>query len=402
MKQHQLGKVKQPQRFDFLLFAIIIAMGITSLIAIYSAFPLLPSYLNGWDLILKQIMWYGIGFVAIGVLWYLGNDSLYDFAKLGYKILMVMLFLLFFDKHIINDVIPFITPVNGATAWFQFPGIGSFQPSEFMKVILIIITAKVIQEHNATKTENTFESDLQLFGKILKWALPPLILIILQPDNGIFTIIVISITLMVLCSGIRKEWFIIGATLVGIALVAFFICFFVFPNVLRDALGSSAYILDRIYGWLYPENYIQTYGNQLYTALVAIGSAGLQGFGLQSSVIGIPEAQTDFIFAVFSSSLGLIGSSLILVLCLSLDLKLISIARTSKNIFEKYCICGILGMLVFQQLQNIGMIVGFLPITGITLPLISYGGSSLLSYMIAFGIVFNTSKNAKKLSDFVY
>ena len=98
----------------------------------------------------------------------------------------------------------------------------------------------------------------------------------------------------------------------------------------------------------------------------------------------------------------MIGSLLILGLCLALDLRLISIATFSKNNFEKYYICGILGMLLFQQVENIGMIIGLLPITGITLPLISYGGSSLLSYMLAFGIVMNASVKAKKGSEYIY
>ena len=136
---------------------------------------------------------------------------------------------------------------------------------------------------------------------------------------------------------------------------------------------------------------------------MALGSAGLFGLGLQPDIgLHIPEAQTDFIFAVFGNGFGLIGSLLILGLCLALDLRLISIATFSKNNFEKYYICGILGMLLFQQVENIGMIIGLLPITGITLPLISYGGSSLLSYMLAFGIVMNASVKAKKGSEYIY
>lgn len=399
---YNTGHVKDRKRFDFLLIGIIIVMMLTSLVAIYSAFPLLPSYVSGADLILKQIMWYGIGFASMGLMWYFGNGSIYDISKVAYKVLMVMLLLLFIDRYIINDVIPFITPVNGSTAWFQFPGIGSFQPSEFMKVVLIIICAYVIKDHNEHKTEYTFENDLNLFWKLIKWMAPPLFLIFMQPDTGIPIIIVISIAVMVLVSGIRKEWLWIGFTLIGIALILFFVFFFLFPSSLNELFGSTAYRLDRIYGWLYPEKYIQTSGNQLYTALLALGSAGIQGAGLQAPVIGIPEAQTDFIFAVFGQSFGLIGSLYIIILCLALDLKLISIARTSKNLFEKYIIVGVLGMLFYQQLQNIGMIVGILPITGVTLPFISYGGSSLLSYLFIFAVILNTSAKAKKLSDYIY
>lgn len=396
------GHVKETRRFDFILIGILVVMMLTSLLAIYSAFPLLPSYQSGTDLIVKQIMWYVIGFGAMGLLWYFGNSSIYDISKFAYKILMVMLLLLFLDRYVLKGMIPFVTPVNGSTAWFQFPGIGSFQPSEFMKVVLIIICAHVIKEHNEEKSSYTFESDLKLFWKIIKWLFPPLFLIFLQPDTGIPIIIVISIAVMVLVSGIRKEWLWIGFGLLAIALILFFIFFFLFPSSLNSLFGTTAYRLDRIYGWLYPEKYIQTSGNQLYTALLALGSAGLQGAGLQAPVIGIPEAQTDFIFAVFGQSFGLYGSIYILLLCAALDLKLISIARTSKNLFEKYIVVGVLGMLIYQQIQNIGMITGLLPITGVTLPFISYGGSSLLSYLFVIGIIFNTSAKAKKLSDYVY
>ena len=166
--------------------------------------------------------------------------------------------------------------------------------------------------------------------------------------------------------------------------------------------GDSLYKLNRIKGWLDPESDILKTGNQLYTALMALGSAGIHGHGIQVNLVNIPEAQTDFIFAVIGQSFGLIGTLSVVALCLFLDLKLLRIATLSKSTRDKYYITGVFGMLLFQQVQNIGMIIGLLPITGITLPFISYGGSSLLSYFIAIGIVMNISAKAKKLSDYIY
>ena len=160
--------------------------------------------------------------------------------------------------------------------------------------------------------------------------------------------------------------------------------------------------MKRITAWLNPETNINGDGHQLYMALLVLGSAGLSGHGVGQLLVQIPEAQTDFIFAVIGQSWGLMGTLFIVALCLALDLHLCRIASNSKNMFEKYFILGILGMLLYQQIQNIGMIIGLLPITGITLPLISYGGSSLLSYLIAFAIVMNASAKARKLSDYVY
>lgn len=408
MKQ-QLFKVKEPKRFDFILIGIIIMLACTSFLAIYTAFPLIARN-GGPEILTKQVQWYIIGFVAMAVLMYLGNDSIYPAAKVIYWFLLIALIYLLINKEIINRFLgasvnlPFVLRVNGATSWFIVGGLGSFQPSEFMKIVLIIITAGIINEHNAEKIADTFQSDIDLFIKVAKWAIPPILMILLQPDTGIVIVIGFSLSVMLMCSGIKREWiwFILVAGII-ILLIFFYLYYFQF-NFLSSLFGSNgAYKLSRITSWLNPESDILNTGNQSYTALMALGSAGLMGFGIQSDLgFNIPEAQTDFIFAIFGHGFGLIGALFILSLCLALDLRLIKIAKLSKNNFEKFYICGILGMLVFQQLQNIGMIVGLLPITGITLPLISYGGSSLLSYMLAFGIVMNASVKAKKLSDYIY
>lgn len=404
MRQN-LFKVKEPKRFDFILIGIIITMALTSFLAIYSAFPLIARN-GGPEILTKQVQWYIIGFIAMAILMYLGNDSIYSAAKVIYWILLFALLYLLINKEIINRFLgpsfnlPFALKVNGATSWFNF-SIGSFQPSEFMKIILIIITAGIINEHNTDKMMDSFQGDIDLFIKVAKWAVPPMLMILLQPDTGIVIIISISLLVMMLCSGIRREWIFFILGVIGVCLLIFFYIYFFHFSTLTSLFGS--YKLDRIISWLNPESDILNTGNQSYTALMALGSSGLIGHGIQIDLgFNIPEAQTDFIFAVFGQGFGFVGTLFILGLCVALDLRLINIAMLSRNNFEKYYICGILGMLLFQQFQNIGMIVGLLPITGITLPLISYGGSSLLSYMLAFGIVMNASVKAKKLSDYIY
>lgn len=403
----ELLRVKEPKKFDFMLITILVVMAVTSFVAIYSAFELITTE-NPTVLLLKQVMWYGVGFLALAMMMYLGNDAIFSFAKIAYWIMLAALIYLFISKFVVSRFfgyeqnLPFVRPINGATSWFQLPG-GSFQPSEFMKVILIMITAGVIDEHNSSKVLDSYESDLQLFWKVICWALPPLILIFLQPDTGICIIIVISLAVMLMCSGIKSIWIIGGFALVLLLLGGFFYLYFFNNSLLTSLFGAdSLYKLDRIKGWLDPESDILSTGNQLYTALMAMGSAGITGHGMQLNLVNIPEAQTDFIFAVIGQSFGLIGTLFVIGLCLFLDLKLLRIASLSKITKEKYYITGILGMLLFQQIQNIGMISGLLPITGITLPFISYGGSSLLSYFLAIGVVMNTSAKAKKLSDYVY
>lgn len=404
----ELLRVKEPKKFDFMMITILVIMALTSIVAIYSAFELITNEIPTL-LLFKQIMWYGIGFIAMAAIMYLGNDTIFSFAKIAYWIMLAALIYLFVSKHIISRFLgyghnlPFVTPINGATSWFQFPGIGSFQPSEFMKVILIIITAGIIDEHNSSKVLDSYESDLQLFWKVICWALPPLILIFIQPDTGICIIIFVSLAVMLMCSGIKSIWILGGIALAVLLLGGFFYLYFFNNSLLTSLFGiDSLYKLDRIKGWLDPESDILSTGNQLYTALMAMGSAGITGHGMQQNLVNIPEAQTDFIFAVIGQSFGLLGTLFVVGLCLTLDLRLLRIASLSKITKEKYYITGVLGMLLFQQFQNIGMIIGLLPITGITLPFISYGGSSLLSYFLAIGIIMNTSSKAKKLSDYVY
>ena len=150
--------------------------------------------------------------------------------------------------------------------------------------------------------------------------------------------------------------------------------------------GTSIYYrLDRIFNWS------QGSGLQLENAMAAIGSAGLFGHGYNKTPIYFPESSTDFIFAVFASNFGFVGVVVLLGIIIYLDVKILKITRKKIEDTDKFILSGILGMLIFQQIQNIGMTVGLLPITGITLPFVSYGGSSLLSYMLLVGILINIS-----------
>ena len=408
MKQ-RLSRVRQPQKFDFILTLILVLIFISSILAIYAATPLVPAYIQtgGFNGLLgRQIQFYILGIILIAIIMYLGNDNLYTFAKIGYFIFLGLLLYLVFDKFVFSHLfvgrhVPFVKPVNGATSWITLPFLGSLQPSEFMKVLLIIISAYIIVEHNTDKMDDSFESDIHLFIKIGKWAIAPLIAILIQPDTGIFIIIAFTILLMLVCSGIRKEWIIGGIIIIVVLLLIFFYLFY-FNQDLFGKIFGTGYKVRRFYGWLYPEEYATSHGLQLYSSLLSLGSGGWFGHGIQANVITIPEAQTDFIFAVIGMNFGFLGCIFVLGLCVALDLRLFTIAQRSKNNVEKLMIIGFLAMLIIQQFENIGMVVGIFPITGITLPLISAGGSSLLSYMIAFGIVFNASMKAKKLSDYVY
>ena len=187
-------------------------------------------------------------------------------------------------------------------------------------------------------------------------------------------------------SGIRYRWFAILFGIIGITIALILGVYFISQDLFIKIFGTSFFLrVDRLLDWSNQS------GFQLENSLSAIGSAGLFGHGWNTNPIYFPEAQTDFIFAVFSSHFGFIGSVLLLALIAFFDIRLIMMAVKTNKLINKYIIAGVAGMLIYQQIQNIGMTFGLLPITGITLPFISYGGSSLLSYMLAMGLIFNIS-----------
>ena len=207
-------------------------------------------------------------------------------------------------------------------------------------------------------------------------------------------IYLIITTVMLFISGIRKRWFIIAFLIIGVVLGIGALLYFQNQDLFIKILGTSIfYRIDRLTDWS------NSSGLQLGNSLIAIGSAGVFGHGLNHTPIYFPEMQTDFIFAVFASNFGLLGSSLLVLLIIFFDLSLIHTVSKTTDFTDKYAIGGIIAVLLFQQVQNIGMTLGLLPIMGITLPFISYGGSSLLSYMLLVGMIFNVSNESLRFTN---
>lgn len=393
-----LNKQKRSFHLDKMLLFLLISLAVVSVITIYLAQPIVASYLRSQNLYLKQAFWYFLSFGMLFVLLQMGIDRLFTTSRIIYWILMALLIILLVDKYLIDLPDMFITPVNGTTAWIFIPGIGSLQPSEFMKVILIIEVGHIIYKHNMEKETLSFDSDIHLFLKVFKVILPPIILILLQPDSGVPLIMLFSIAIMLAVGGIRKEWIIIGVVSVGLVFFVIIYLFFNNPQLLGTILGDN-YRLTRFYGWLAYEDYILSYGNQLYTSLLTLGSSGLTGHELNQVYISFPEPQTDFIFTVYAQNFGFLGSAFLLTLITFLDLRIIYIAHQFEYRPEKIIASGLVGMLMFQQIQNIAMTIGVLPITGITLPFISYGGSSMLSYFIPLAIIFYMYSETKSKTE---
>ena len=361
-------KVDKAILIPIILFALI------SIFTLYGADSILPNHMN--NLMSKQILWYTAGFALIFLIMTIGNRSIYKGVWILYGIGIASLVGLFFFGVNIND----------AKCWYEIPGIGTIQPSEFMKIILIITNATMISKFNENFPSPTVKEEFFFLIKILLIVLIPSFLTFLQPDTGVVLIYLLITFIMLFVSGIRYRWFAIVLTVTGIFVTLVIGIYFISQDLFIKIYGTSFFLrVDRLLDWSSGSGY------QLENSLSSIGSAGLFGYGWNVNPIYFPEAQTDFIFAVFATHFGFVGSVILLALLTFFDIRLIMLAVKTNKLINKYIIAGVAGMLIYQQIQNIGMTYGLLPITGITLPFISYGGSSLLSYMLMVGLILNIS-----------
>lgn len=361
-------------KINYHIFIPIILLAVISIITIYSASTYTSRSLG--NLALKQFIWYVIGFGLVFILIKLKNEYLYRHTW----------FLYIFGNIMLLGLLLFADPINNSKCWFTIPGIGSIQPSEFMKIFIMLTIATMIHNFRSDYKNPTIKEEFIFIMKTLCIVLIPSTLTFLQPDTGSVFIYLLIYLCMMFVSGIRIRWFIGAFILVSIILGSILGLYYFAEDIFINIFGTSIYYrLDRLFDWSSGS------GLQLENALAAIGSAGLFGHGFNNTPIYFPESSTDFIFAVFASNFGLIGVIVLLGIIIYLDVNIIKLAKRKIIDTDKYILAGILGMLLYQQIQNIGMTVGLLPITGITLPFVSYGGSSLLSYMLIFGILLNIS-----------
>ena len=369
-------KVEKNILIPIILFAII------SVVTIYATRSMLSSDLQ--NLFLKQILWYVLGFGVAYLMMTVGNKFLYNNAYIFYIVGVILLVLvLFFGKEI-----------NNARCWFVIPYIGSFQPSEFMKIFLIITLARMINDFNENKISNDILEEFRFLLKVLVVVGIPSVLTFVEPDTGAVLIYFIITIVMLFIGGFRARWFIITIGTIIVFLSIFLGIYFLNKDLFIDIFGTSFfYRMDRILNWS------NSSGLQLTNGVTAIGSAGTFGHGFNNVPIYFPEMQTDFIFAVFASNFGFIGSILLIGFIIYFDVSIIGLANKSYDSRDKLSIAGITSILLFQQVWNICMTIGLLPIMGITLPFISYGGSSLLSYMILVGMLFNVSNESLRFKN---
>ncbi len=274
--------------------------------------------------------------------------------------------------------------VNGARAWIALPGGFQIQPAELAKIAIIIGMSMLLSERSHDSDEPSSRDVIQA----LVIAGLPVLLIILQPDMGTSFIIGASVVTIIAVSGAPSRW------VAGLLIVA------VLGAVVASKTGViSGYQIKRLQTFVNPTADAQGAGYQLRQARIAVGSGGLIGTGLfngpQTNGRFVPEQQTDFIFTVAGEELGFLGSGFILLLYLIILMRGFSIARRTSDPFGRLVTTGVIAWFAFQLFENIGMTLGLMPMTGVPLPFLSYGGSSMFATLIGFGLLQNVHARSK-------
>jgi len=268
--------------------------------------------------------------------------------------------------------------VNGAKAWIRLPAGFQIQPAEIAKISIIIGISMLLSE----RTHNSDEPSTNDILKALAVAALPILLILRQPDMGTVFIISASVVTILAVSGAPTRW------IVGLILLA------IIGGVVATKAGViSDYQVKRLQSFVDPNADRQGAGYQLRQARITVGSGGLVGTGLfngpQTNGRFVPEQQTDFIFTVAGEELGFLGSSVIILLLLTILMRAFGIARRSTDPYGTLVCTGVIAWFAFQVFENIGMTLGLMPMTGVPLPFLSYGGSSMFANLIGIGLLQN-------------
>jgi len=279
----------------------------------------------------------------------------------------------------------FTTPVNGATSWFDI-GAFSFQPGEFAKVFVILFLGFAIAKIQERYKENINKPTRLLI--IFAIVGIPILLIIKQPDYGTAMAFIIATALMLFTSGIDKKYIIVTILVVAISI----------PLLYQFVLPEHA--KKRIDIFLNPESDARGAGYNIIQSKLAIGAGGLTGMGLlkgnQTQLGFLYPKTTDFIYSVIGEEMGFIVAGSVIILYVFLITKSLYVAKTAKDDKGALIASGIAGVFLFHMIENIGMVMGLLPITGVPLPFISYGGSAMITNFICIGLLLNISGKRQK------
>ncbi|MGA2962963.1 MAG: rod shape-determining protein RodA [Candidatus Korobacteraceae bacterium] len=347
--------------FDWVLLLIVVIICALGVVEIYSA--TLNTKFQGMQI--RQMYWIGAGLALMFILSVVNYQVLLENVPWMYGVAVVSLVavLLFGRKYL------------GARRWILMPGGAHFQPSEWVKLILILAIAKYFADYN--ERELPFR-ELMKAGMIVG---VPMLLVLKQPDLGTALTYVPVAIMGLFLGGMRLKHALILLLIAGILM----------PAVWH--YGLKPYQKDRLTSFMAPEADSKGAGYQVIQSMVAVGSGGLWGKGAtkgtQTQGQFLPVPHTDFIFAAWSEEHGFVGATFVLLLYFLMLMRLISNAQTAPDRAGTFIVMGVVAVLAFHVLVNVGMVVGFMPVTGIPLPLMSYGGSSVLFTFLALGIVMN-------------
>ena len=360
-----MKKINLIRHILFFIFMIILC-GI-SLALMYHAGFISPVYNGHFN---HQCLWFIIGFLIILITHFIDTDLFFKFSFWLYVINILLLAL----------VLIVGVNVNGSKAWLNLKFF-SFQPSEIMKFSLALYVSHLVVK---MRTSN-FKEELLLIGKVLVIFLLPSILVFLEPDTGALIFYALICLVCLYSSSIHKWWFVLLAFIFISGISLFFYAYFYQKDLLISLIGTTFfYRVERLFNF--------RSGMQIENALIALGSAPLYRLSLTSVGIYIPESPTDFAFALTSNVFGIMGNVVILICFLFMDSYLISYNKMLKDREKKVFARVFLGIFLMSQIINISMNLGLMPIIGIPLPFISYGGSSTITLFLFMGIIFSKKK----------
>lgn len=367
-------------RIDYGIVLCVMLLAIIGLVSLYSTTVLIQG--GGIRSTIMQGIWYVLGTGVAAVIMLFDSEQLWKITNYLYAIGIValVLTLIFYDRA--------LAARTGARSWINIPVINfTLQPSEFVKIPYILILAKTTTFHNSKFKNRTVESDFLLIGKLLMFSVLPFALVMLQNDLGTTLVYAAILGGVILLSGI--QWKILGPIISFVLIVGVGTILLVVYNrdFLQEFFGVADYQFARIDTWLDPYHDTSRSSYQITQAFKAIGSGGMFGKGLGVSEVYVPVRESDMIFATIGENFGFLGGSFLVFIYFVLVYNMIKIVYDTKNEFYAYIATGVIMMIVFHVLENIGMNIGLLPVTGIPLPFVSQGGSALLGNMMGIGLI---------------
>lgn len=360
---------RELKNIEWSILIIALILSIIGLVALFSA-----TQETEHEDFYKQCIWLVISLVIMIIVMLIDYELLVKVSPFLYGFFIILLV-----------AVLFTSPINGATSWFDI-GFFSFQPGEFAKIFVILFLAYAIRKIQE-KGKNNINKPTRLLLLLAIVGLPVL-LIIKQPDYGTAAAFIVATVMMLVVSGIDKKYIIASIILVIVSV----------PIIYNFILPEHA--KTRIDIFLNPESDPRGAGYNIIQSKLAIGAGGLTGMGLfkgnQTQLGFLYPKTTDFIFAVIGEEMGFVVSAAIIILYVFLIVKGFFIAKTAKDELGTLIASGITGVFLFHMVENIGMVMGLLPITGVPLPFISYGGSSLITNFICIAILLNISSKRQK------